>query len=124
MATEGRSRRREIVSGYAAIAVMQASQPGDFFGLQRIGGERSGVKCAIVAGFGLIWCHTLIRLVWSSRVVEGFELTEQPIEMAVADRNDVRQKLFLQRSVEPLNRTVLPGTFDGSSHKNQRGQAQ
>ena len=54
VATEGRYGRWERASGYAAIAVMQAGQPGDFFHPQRLGVKRSRYKRFVVAGFGLI----------------------------------------------------------------------
>ena len=65
-ATEGRIVGFEAASGYAAIAMMQAGQPGDFFYPKRLGVERSGNKRFVVAGFGLIGRQTLVGLMRAS----------------------------------------------------------
>lgn len=79
--------------------------------MQRLGIKRNGNKRFVIAGYSLIRRQTLVGLMRPGRVVEGFELAQQPVEMAVANRDSVRQKLFLQRAVESLNRAVLPGAF-------------
>lgn len=106
MSDAGPDVRSFSLRSHAVVRVVQTSEDGRRHELARPRDVEGFIRDRRLAA------EALVRSLGVVVVVD--ELVEEPFEVALAQRDDVVEKLAAQRAVEPLDVGVLPGAMDGN----------